>query len=63
MERQKLIEFLYHSNLVSISKAQEIAEHFSKKEFAKNDWVLKEGEVSDEYIFLEKGSETNICDQ
>jgi CRP-like cAMP-binding protein len=55
MEQKKLIELFYHSNLVSISKAQEIAEHFSKKEFAKNDWVLKEGQVSDEYIFLEKG--------
>jgi CRP-like cAMP-binding protein len=55
MDRQKLIELFYHSNLVSISKAQEIAEHFTKKEFTKNDLILKEGQVCDHYIFLEKG--------
>ena len=55
MEPRQLIEFLHSSNLVSFSKAQEIAGHFSLKEFAKNDLVLKEGQISNEYIFLQKG--------
>jgi len=55
MDQRKLIEFLHDSKLVSFSKAEEIASHFSKKDFAKNDWVLKEGQVCDEYIFLENG--------
>jgi CRP-like cAMP-binding protein len=55
MDNQKLIEFLHDSNLVSFSKAEEIGANFTKKKFTRNDWVLKEGRISDEYIFLEQG--------
>lgn len=55
MDARQLIEFLHNSNLVSFSKAEEIAGHFAIKEFTKNELVLKEGQISDEYIFLQKG--------
>jgi len=55
MDARQLIEFLHSSNLVSFSKAQEIAGHFTIKEFARNELVLKEGQISNEYIFLQKG--------
>lgn len=55
MSPQPLVELFHSSNLVSFSKAQEIAGHFAIKEIAKNDLVLKEGQVSNEYIFLQKG--------
>jgi CRP-like cAMP-binding protein len=55
MDARQLIEFLHSSNLVSFSKAEEIAAHFAIKEFTKNELILKEGQISDEYIFLQKG--------
>lgn len=55
MSPQPLIDFLHSSNLVSFSKAEEIAGHFALKEYARNEMVLNAGEISDEYIFLEKG--------
>src|SRR5215212_10201904 len=55
MNSQPLIAFLHASNLVRFSTAEEIAGHFAVKEFAKNNMVLKEGQISDQYIFLQQG--------
>lgn len=55
MDQQQLINFLHASNLVSVPGAEEIAAHFSLKEFEKHTPVLKEGQVSNEYIFLQEG--------
>jgi len=55
MNPKALIDFLHASNLVRYATAEEIAAEFSMVEFEKNDLVLKEGQVSDQYIFLEKG--------
>jgi CRP-like cAMP-binding protein len=55
MHNQNLIQLFYSSNLVSLPKAQEIAEHFSQKTIPKNHFFLTEGQHSNEYLFLEKG--------
>jgi CRP-like cAMP-binding protein len=53
--KEKLIQFFRGTNLVSSEKAEEFAEHFHLKLFAKNDFFLREGRISDEYLFLESG--------
>jgi len=55
MHNQNLIQLFYSSNLVSLSKAEEIATHFSHKTIPKNGFHLTEGNHSNEYLFLEKG--------
>ena len=55
MNYQKLIQFLQGSNLVSASGSAEIANTFSPKKLSKNDFLLKEGKVCNEYFFLENG--------
>ena len=55
MSSQKLIQFFKNSNLVSAKAAEDIANTFSPKEITKNNFLLKEGRISDEYFFLENG--------
>ena len=55
MSNQKLIQFLHGSNLVSLATAGEIADIFSLKQISRNDFLLKEGKVCNEYFFLENG--------
>jgi CRP-like cAMP-binding protein len=55
MDRSKLIQFINGSGLVSLEKAQEIAAHFSPHDIQRNEYFLKEGKVSNEYLFLENG--------
>lgn len=55
MSSQKLIQFLIGSNLVSLKTAEEIANTFKAKEIMRNEFLLKEGRVADEYFFLESG--------
>ena len=55
MAKQYLINFFLSTNLVSRLKAEEIADHFILKEIPKNDFFLKEGRISDDYLFLEQG--------
>jgi len=55
MSYQKLIQFLQHSQLVSSQSAIEIAGAFAQKEINKNEFLLKEGKLSNEYFFLETG--------
>ena len=55
MEQKKLIQFFNGSGLVSFQKSAEIAAHFKSKTINKNDFFLKAGKLSDEYLFLESG--------
>ncbi|HRH60909.1 MAG TPA: Crp/Fnr family transcriptional regulator [Chitinophagaceae bacterium] len=55
MGREKLIQFLRHTNLVKDQTAKEIANHFGEREIDKNEFFLKEGKVCKEYLFLENG--------
>jgi len=52
---QKLINFFLSSNLVSPQKAEDIASHFKQRSLKKNEFLLKETHVCDEYFFLESG--------
>ena len=53
--KEKLVQFFRDTNLVGAQKAEEFAEHFHAKHFAKNDFFLHEGKISDEYLYLENG--------
>ena len=55
MSRETIILFLQGTNLVSLQTANEIANHFSEKLIYRNEFFLREGRISDEYLFLEKG--------
>ncbi|MEO5583025.1 MAG: Crp/Fnr family transcriptional regulator [Saprospiraceae bacterium] len=55
MVNPSLIQFLRNSNLVSSPTANEIASTFCYKEINKNEFLLNEGKVSNEYFFLEHG--------
>lgn len=55
MEKENLIQFLQNTNLVPFQMAIEISNHFIHKEIGKNEFFLKEGKISNEYLFLENG--------
>lgn len=55
MDTQKLIDFLRRTNLVSTQTAESIASEFVPKKIMTNQFLLKEGTISDEYMFLESG--------
>jgi CRP-like cAMP-binding protein len=55
MEKEPLIHFIQSNMLVSNTILAAIAEHFEYRVFNKNDFFLKEGKVSNEYLFLEEG--------
>lgn len=54
-KREYLERFFESSGRVNAIKAREIAEHFQDKEIEKGELFLKEGQVSNEYLVLEKG--------
>jgi CRP-like cAMP-binding protein len=53
--RENLIRFFRNTNLVSAPKAEEFAANFIPKQFNKNDFLLREGKICNEYLFLENG--------
>jgi CRP-like cAMP-binding protein len=55
MPDSPLIQFIQSTNLVSLKTAEEIAAVFIQKSISKNEFFLREGSVSNEYFFLEKG--------
>src|SRR5215212_145309 len=55
MDQQALIKFLQSTNLVPLSMAETISSHFNSKYIGKGEFFLKQGRVSSEYLFLEKG--------
>jgi CRP-like cAMP-binding protein len=54
-EKQRLHDFIQGVFPMPMSNAHEITDLFSKKEFQKNDFILKEGRSCDDYYFLENG--------
>lgn len=55
MESLNLVDFLRNTNLVSAQTAESIAVEFIPKKIMANQFLLKEGMISDEYVFLETG--------
>lgn len=55
MGKEKIIQFLMETNLVSHNKAHEISSNFSERTLLKNEFFLREGSFSNEYLFLESG--------
>ncbi len=55
MTSEKLINLFYSTNLVSLANAKEIADQFIPKQILKNQFHLSEGQLCDEYLFLETG--------
>ena len=54
-DKSKLIAFFRSSNLVSLDSAQEFTGHFTEKEFKRNDYLLTDRKINDNYFFLENG--------
>jgi CRP-like cAMP-binding protein len=54
-EKKYLLQFFENSGKVNAIKAKEIAEYFEAKEILKGNLFLKQGQVSNEYLVLEKG--------
>ena len=52
---ENLIRFFRDTNLVSLQKAEEFSGYFRRRNFIKNELLLQEGKISDEYLFLENG--------
>jgi CRP-like cAMP-binding protein len=55
LERQNLINFIKQTMPMSDNIACEIADNFESMTILKNDFLLKEGTICNEYFFLEKG--------
>ena len=55
MSKEDLSTFFHQTNLVSFSMAPELANRFERKKISKNDYLLKEDKIADEYLFLNKG--------
>ncbi len=53
--KEKLVRFFRDTNLVGMKRAEEFSEHFHRRHFAKYDFFLREGKISDEYLYLEDG--------
>jgi len=55
MSKAPLILFIQNYLRANRQVIEDIVAYFEEKEFAKNDFFLKEGKVSNEYLFLEEG--------
>ena len=55
MTREKLIFFLQSTGFVTAAQAPEIAAHFTSRVLEKNEFLLREGQVCDEYLLLDTG--------
>jgi len=53
--REKLIQFFRNTNLVNLQRAEEFSDHFQYKTIRKNDYLLREGKICNDYLFLENG--------
>ena len=53
--RVNLIQFFRKTNLVSTARAEEFAGKFLPTHFIKNDFVLREGRICNDYLFLDNG--------
>ena len=55
MEKESLVQLFRKVIPISVEKASEISQFFQPKEILRNGFFLKEGQVSNEYLFLENG--------
>lgn len=55
MNKEPLINFIQNNLPTTRKTLLEIAEHFEERTFTKNDFFLKEGHTSNEYMFLLEG--------
>jgi CRP-like cAMP-binding protein len=55
LEKLRLCTFLQSAGTMNALKAAEIAAHFEEKRLQKNELFLKEGQVSNAWLFLEEG--------
>lgn len=55
MEKEPLINFVQKNSPASKQTLMDIAEHFEEKTIFKNDYLLKEGQISNDYLFLANG--------
>lgn len=54
-DKNKLIGFFQRSSLISLDRAEEIAELFEKRLIIKNEYQLTNRKICNEYLFLEEG--------
>lgn len=52
---EKLVSFLQNTMPINSDVSRNIAKHFEEKSFKKGTLFLKEGQLSNEYLFLEEG--------
>ncbi|CAN5251578.1 Crp/Fnr family transcriptional regulator [soil metagenome] len=55
MNKESLRNYIQHNSPASRQIVETIADYFEPREFAKNDFFLKEGKVSTDYLFLTEG--------
>lgn len=56
MDRSFLVQFIQETlPIIPTPAAEKIAQHFKPVEIAKNEYVLKQGQICSEYIFIETG--------
>lgn len=55
MDKTSLIKFFQQATPIKQEMVFRIAKHFKLREFSRGDFFLKEGKVSNEYLFLESG--------
>jgi CRP-like cAMP-binding protein len=54
-DRAQLIQFLQIGGRITLPQAEEIARGFTPKTVSKNEFLLRAGQVSDDYVFLDQG--------
>ena len=55
MERQQLINFIHLNSKASLTTTQQIADQFEERSLSKNEFLLTEGKINNEYYFLAEG--------
>jgi CRP-like cAMP-binding protein len=55
MEKKHLITFIQNVLPIPLQKVEEIAAHFQPLQIAKNDFLVKQGDRCNRYLFLENG--------
>lgn len=55
MERENLVKYIQQVFPLPTEVAIEIAAHFSELEIAKNDFLLKNGKICNEYMYIDAG--------
>lgn len=53
--KENLVRFFQNHGKINAAGITEIARHFTEIEMDKNDYFLKEGRISNEYLLLEQG--------